>query len=145
MDLLETITLPGLGIHNTKIRRLDVAGLFDDVLSNPAAFGFTNTSEPLFDGASIVGNPNEYVFMDPVHPTTKAHAIIADSAFALLSADEDGAQSLASNTILVPEPAAGVILALGSFVLLFVWHIRGRESSCEEHITKCDSGKLSSI
>jgi phospholipase/lecithinase/hemolysin len=57
----------------------DVAALFDEVRSDPDAFGLVNVSDPSpnfavadnFDGA-------DHLFWDEIHPTTRMHALIAD-------------------------------------------------------------------
>lgn len=83
----------GLGLD---IRTFDVFGLFDEVLGNPGAFGFTNVSEPCLNGLTVCANPDQYLFFDSVHPTTRAHQILGDGFFAA-----------------VPEPSTMVLLALG--------------------------------
>ncbi|HEY9299269.1 MAG TPA: SGNH/GDSL hydrolase family protein, partial [Phormidium sp.] len=70
---------------------VDVFTLFNNAIANPAAFGFTNVTNNVLPGAgvdpSLRGfpipggvNPNEYLFWDLVHPTTRAHSFVADTA-----------------------------------------------------------------
>ncbi|MBW4490002.1 MAG: SGNH/GDSL hydrolase family protein [Trichocoleus desertorum ATA4-8-CV12] len=87
---------------------LDVNALFQQVISQPSQFGFTNVTEPCFNQQpfSICSNPNEYLFWDSIHPTTAAHQAISNLALTTLrSSDEDPAS--------VPEPTATLgLLAL---------------------------------
>ena len=67
--------------------RLDVAELFEDLQSNPAAYGLTNVTSAAAPGLSpgtlfynknrIVPTPNQYLFWDDLHPTTTVHSIFA--------------------------------------------------------------------
>ena len=94
---------PGLTTY-----RLDVQGLFDAVVADPSAFGFTNVSDPAapgldpgdqsYDGSQIVPTPDKYVFWDEFHPTAAAHDLLGERALAA-----------------IPEPAG---LAVLGFALL---------------------------
>ena len=86
------LALPGLTIIE-----FDTFGLLGSVIANPAAFGFTNVTDPCFNGIAVCANPDQYLFWDLVHPTASAHRILGD-AF----------------TSAVPEPAT---LALVGFAL----------------------------
>ena len=84
------------------LHRLDVASLFNQALSDPAAFGLTNVSQSaapglqsgdfFYDSRRIVSNPDEYLFWDDLHPTTVAHNILAARALSAVTmvADFDG-------------------------------------------------------
>ena len=79
--------------------RLDVAGLFEDLRSDPATYGLTNVTSAAAPGLSpgtlfynkskIAPNANQYLFWDDLHPTTTVHAIFAQRALALLSLPGD--------------------------------------------------------
>ena len=76
------------------IFEFDTFSVMQDMLTNPAAFGLTNVTDPAFDGGydgvgTIVPNPEEYLFFDTVHPTTVAHGFIADAAVAALPVPAD--------------------------------------------------------
>jgi len=74
-----------------KINVLDVYWLFNDVVANPARYGFTNVTNSAF-----LSNPSGdgYLFWDTVHPTTHADQFIGN---------------LAAQT--VPEPSSMVLFA----------------------------------
>lgn len=83
------------------IIRLDVPSLFADVTSSPAEFGLATDipladvclSDPLCD-TSAYGlaagdpDPSRLLFYDTVHPTTAGQAILADYAYALITAPQ---------------------------------------------------------
>jgi phospholipase/lecithinase/hemolysin len=93
--------LDGLALNHPAIalHRFDTAGLFNQALSNPAAFGFTNVTQPAAPGiqpgassyntSQIAPNPNEYVFWDDLHPTAAVHAILAQHMLELFALPGD--------------------------------------------------------
>ena len=84
------------------VQYVDTFSLFDSVAGNPSRYGFTNVTDPCFNGASLCANPSQYLFWDDVHPTTQADALIA----------QDFIQAT------VPEPGAIVLAALGLAILI---------------------------
>ncbi|NDP43845.1 MAG: autotransporter domain-containing protein [Aromatoleum sp.] len=78
--------------------RLDSFRLLNEVIANPAAYGFTNATAPacgttpafLCAAANLVtpDAAQTYVFADGVHPTTAAHKIIAQYAASVLVAPQ---------------------------------------------------------
>lgn len=72
--------------------QLDVAGLFMaiafDALSESggAGFGFTDIVTPCFDGTTVCADPDGHLMWDAQHPTTRAHQLIGQLAFAELTA-----------------------------------------------------------
>lgn len=108
LDTLEA-TKPGLIIH-----RFDVAGFFDDVLADPAAFGLANVIDSAapglepgaqtYDTNLIAPNVDQYLFWDDLHPTAAAHALLGQQVLAV-----------------VPEPNSLLLLGLGG-----MWVIAGR-------------------
>ncbi|HEY0878170.1 MAG TPA: SGNH/GDSL hydrolase family protein [Zeimonas sp.] len=79
----------------------DTFALLDAVVANPADFGFADAVHAcLASPATMCADPGAFVFWDGFHPTTAAHAVIADAfADALATA--------------VPEPASLLLLAAG--------------------------------
>lgn len=75
----------------------DTASLLRSMVANPGTYGFTNVTDPCFDGTSVCANPSEYLYFDDFHPTT-ATASFAAQGFL---------------TAVVPEPSALVLVLLG--------------------------------
>lgn len=79
--------------------------LFEEILSDPAAFGLTNTTQQCVQNlANGLCNPDEWLFWDGVHPTTRGHQIIAEQIVRAF----------------VAEPGTLVLLGLGLIVLAWV-------------------------
>jgi len=76
---------------------LDTYALLEEVMANPGAFGITNYTDMWL--AHQDQDPNGYLFWDGVHPTTKAHSVIAQYA--------------KNEVAPVPEPATMVLLGTG--------------------------------
>jgi phospholipase/lecithinase/hemolysin len=81
------------------INEIDVHGLFSRCIADPGAFGLTNVTDPAFDEATgqVVGNADEYLFWDTVHPTATGHQILANH---------------------VPEPSTATLLLVGVALLI---------------------------
>ena len=65
---------------------VDINQLFDEIIKDPNAFGFTNVTDN-YTGIDLYaetsqppasGNPNEYLFWDSVHVTTTAQNLISE-------------------------------------------------------------------
>ena len=90
-----TTLFTSLKSANIKVIPVDTFTLLSEIKANPAAYGFTNITTPacLPPGSSSLtcsaanipsGAATSYLFADGVHPTTGAHAIIADFVKSLI-------------------------------------------------------------
>ena len=75
-------------IQGPNIVVFDTFAFLTRVVSMPNAYGFTNVSTPCYTGfvapdptATECTNPDEYVFWDVEHPTTRVHALLAEELF----------------------------------------------------------------
>ena len=80
----------------------DMYSDFNQVLNNPASFGFTNDTDAAFSSSgpypgTVVANPNQHVFWDDTHPTAPGHQILGQFAYQAV--------------LQIPEPASLVLLA----------------------------------
>jgi thermolabile hemolysin len=69
-----------LGVRLTYV---DVNAIFTQIVEQPAAFGFSNSSGAAFNSSTgiVQPNPNSYVFWDGFHPTTPVHQIAAETVW----------------------------------------------------------------
>ncbi len=82
----------------TGVVTFDLFNAFAPVFVNPGAYGFTNTTDAC--GATVNNcDPASAVFWDGIHPTSAAHALIAQAMVQTVSA--------------IPEPGSVVLMALG--------------------------------
>ena len=94
---------PDLNIYS-----VDIDSLFKTVRSTPAKFGFKDVTNPCVTGnflqvANVCENPDDFLFFDDVHPSSRAHNLIAQAALT------------AVNGKTIPEPSAVLgMLALGA-------------------------------
>jgi phospholipase/lecithinase/hemolysin len=101
------------GAMAAEIVQADVAAMLAAIEANPAAFGYTNTTDAcvynLQNGLCNPSNWHSWLFWDEVHPTTSTHEYLAMQFAAA-----------------VPEPASGALLALAAMPC--VWLIRRRKN-----------------
>ncbi|MGF1546576.1 MAG: autotransporter domain-containing protein [Thiotrichales bacterium] len=78
-----------------QVIQINVTGLFNELIANPAAFGLTNVTAPacntasaLTCGAAQADTSQAYLFADGVHPSPEAHAILARAMLAQLNAPQ---------------------------------------------------------
>ena len=86
----------GLAATGANILSVNTYALFNEVLANPTAFGFVNTTVPACTtssshdcNSSTLVTPNaaqDYLFADGVHPTTAAHEIFSQYVLSELHA-----------------------------------------------------------
>ncbi len=96
-------SLEGSPGFDADIIGVDVYTLAEEVIADPAAYGFTDVTSPAF--LTRGADPDTYLFWDPIHPTTAAHRLIADAV----------------TEQLVPEPTALIMLTAG---LTAMWPFR---------------------
>jgi outer membrane lipase/esterase len=69
--------------------RLDIFGLLNQIVANPAAVGLSEVEDSCITPAVVVNafcaHPNQFLFWDGIHPTRAGHAIIADQALSVLT------------------------------------------------------------
>lgn len=76
------------------IIRLDTFTLLTDLVLNPGTEGFTNVTDPCYDGFVVPGSgsdvcddPDAYLFWDIEHPTASFNAYLADKVIYAISLD----------------------------------------------------------
>ncbi|MGG6263412.1 autotransporter domain-containing protein [Leptolyngbya sp. AN03gr2] len=70
---------------NVTIIPIDIAALVNEVTTEPARFGFTNVTTPCIGTGA---NCDQFLYWDALHPTTRAHRIISEYAFDILTAPQ---------------------------------------------------------
>lgn len=88
----------GLTALNVDIIPINVFGLFNEIIANPASFGLTNVTTQACTVPSALNcttatlvAPNAgqtFAFADPVHPTPAGHQIISDYAASIIEAPQ---------------------------------------------------------
>lgn len=87
------------------VQIFDLFGTVDDILTNPGAYGLTNTWDACIQGLC---DASKYLFWDGIHPTARGHEILAEAMYAQV----------------VPEPETYALFALGLAAL--AWRARRR-------------------
>lgn len=106
--------LYGLNTGGANVTQFDTFGLFNNVLADPSAYGFSNVTDPCYTGGyfgmsssdTICSNPDSYLFWDHFHPTAAGHQLLADAM----------AASLAPSP--VPVPASLLLMMSGLIGLI---------------------------
>lgn len=99
----------------------DTYSLLNEVVTDPAAFGLSNTSDRCYTGddstftggGSVCANPDSYVFWDGIHPTKAVHAVLGNAMLAALQ-------------LQVPEPAIPALLGLALLAAIIVLRLNRR-------------------
>ncbi len=97
-----------LGAPMTRLFDLRLDNLFANLIQEPSRYGFTNTTDSCVTAMQLPACSG-YVSFDGLHPTSAAHALVADAAYQLVAFDR--------NVALIPEPATVVLTATGLLVL----------------------------
>lgn len=69
---------------HTQIIELDANSLYQEAITNPSKFGFTNVTNGCLNNLTPCDRPEKFLFWDGIHPTTAAHRIIAEAALKAL-------------------------------------------------------------
>ena len=102
--------LAGLSANtDANIIPVDINSLLNRAAANPGEFGFTqNPAIPCVIGdfnsiSSVCDNPDEFIFFDAVHPSSKSHRLVADATLSAIKHET------------VPEPSTVLsTLAIGA-------------------------------
>lgn len=84
---------------DTNIIPLDVNALFNRAIATPAEFGFTNVTNACLDNFVVCDNPDEFLFWDDLHPTTAAHQLLGEAAYAAVPEPSSVLGTLAFGTL----------------------------------------------
>ncbi len=89
--LSQTLDILKTSFSDANIRLLDVNNEFKIISNEPSIFGFTNITDSCLSGGVACSNPDEYLFWDDVHPTTRGHQLISNVALQALGIPEPSA------------------------------------------------------
>jgi outer membrane lipase/esterase len=95
------------------LHRLDLFGLLNELVADPGAFGMTDVSNGCAFDPACIADPATTFFWDGLHPTTAGHALIAQAAFAEVTAVPEPATPVLLLSALVAAAAAGGRVRLG--------------------------------
>lgn len=105
-------------LTGAKVSLFDTYSLVNNVITNPQQFGFTNVTNSC---VSLVltpcSNPDEYLFWDDFHPTTKGHQVLANTAYSQIQED------------FKPVPEPGTVFALSGLGLGLLIQKRMKKAS----------------
>ncbi|AFY52820.1 PEP-CTERM putative exosortase interaction domain-containing protein [Rivularia sp. PCC 7116] len=86
---------------------VDINSLFNRAVANPGEFGFTqNSAIPCVVGdfsniSSVCDNPDEFIFFDAVHPSSKSHRLVADATLSAIKHETVPEPSTVLSTLVI--------------------------------------------
>lgn len=80
----------------------DTFSFMNDVIADPASYGFANVSSMCLVGGVVCADPDSYLFWDSVHPTAAAHRFLGDAFMAAVP--EPGSLALLLAALIVMTP-----------------------------------------
>jgi len=90
---LATQVVPGLRANSPGLNLyyVDFGALSNEIATNPAAFGITNTMAPCYPffsnpAAPICATPGQYMFWDELHPSAAVHSVAGQRTIAVVGA-----------------------------------------------------------
>lgn len=63
-----------LALPDATFYTVDFFGLINKAVANPSLYGLTNVVDAFLP--EMIGNPNEFLFFDDIHPTTASHYLL---------------------------------------------------------------------
>jgi phospholipase/lecithinase/hemolysin len=81
---------------------VDTDTLLQEIVSNEAAYGFTNVTTPCLDtvAQTLCSDPDQHLFFDDIHPTTGADAYLAQDFINVAEAPEPSSMALVGTGML---------------------------------------------
>jgi phospholipase/lecithinase/hemolysin len=107
---VQVSNLDSLGIN---VIGVNLDTLFNDIVANPGAYGFSNVANACNTTPGC--NPNTFLYWDDVHPTTYADSLVANLAYQ---------DAFGGPVGVTPEPPTVTLLALGVAGLLVLLRSR---------------------
>lgn len=101
--------------YTIKVTLVDISSLFQAIIANPAAYGFSNITTP----ANVLGysiNPDTYLSWDGINPTTAGHYQIAYAACTALTQTRTTVSvSSATSTTANPATITATVSTSGTY------------------------------
>ncbi len=98
-------------LEGVEVYRFDTYQWLNKLVWLPWRYGLTNVSERCYTGddltfsggGEVCANPDQYIFWDGIHPTERAHGILADQLLQLLKRKARTRHQLIRGPLLLPE------------------------------------------